>query len=173
MPMGHHPLITKWPSYRLDVHHLNDMVYVYYNLRLWVRQIDKVPNTDAISLDVLDTTSPWRVETKRPVMEEAPEWLEHDVDELEEEEVSEDVPLPGETDLEQEEDIESVSQPVPPPPQRQATRGRGRRHPTSASTLSPGVAPSTSGSTSTRPPTASRGKAPTVTFAHKRGRGNH
>jgi hypothetical protein len=40
--------------------------------------------------------SPWRVETKRPVMEEALEWLEHDADELEEE-VLEDVPLPGET----------------------------------------------------------------------------
>jgi hypothetical protein len=63
-------------------------------------------------LCIFDTTSPWRVETERPVMEEAPEWLEHDVDELEEE-VSEDVPLPGETDLEQEEDIESLSQPVP------------------------------------------------------------
>jgi hypothetical protein len=49
-------------------------------------------------LDELDTTSPWRVETKRPIMEEAPEQLEHNVDELTEE-LSEDVPLPGETDL--------------------------------------------------------------------------
>jgi hypothetical protein len=159
MPMGHHPLTTNWPSYRLDVHRLNDMVYVYYNLRLWVRQINKVPDTDAISLDALDTTSPWRVETERPVMEEAPEWLEHDVDELEEEELSEDVPLPGETDLEQE-DIESLSDPLSQRPERLPTRGRGGRHPTSSSTLSPGVAPSTSGSASTRPPTASRGKAP-------------
>jgi hypothetical protein len=87
-------------------------------------------------LDVLDTTSLWRVEIERPVMEEAPEWLEHDVDELEEEEVSEDVPLPREIDLEQKEDIESVLQRAPPPPQRHATRGRGGRHPTSASTLS-------------------------------------
>jgi hypothetical protein len=72
-----------------------------------------------------------------------------------------------------EEDIESFPQPVPRPPQRLPTRGRGGRHPTSSSTLSPGVAPSTSGSTSTRPPTASRGKVPAVTFARKRGRGNH
>jgi hypothetical protein len=99
MPMGHHPIITKWPSYRLDVHRLNDMVYVYYNLRLWVKQIDKVPDTDAISLDAIDTTSPWRVEIERLFMEEALEWLEHDVDELEEEEL-EDFPLLGETDLE-------------------------------------------------------------------------
>jgi hypothetical protein len=83
----------------LHVHYLNEMVYVYYNLKLWVKQIDKAPNTNAISLDVLDTTSPWRVETERPIMEEAPEWLEHDANELEEEE-EEDVPLPREIDME-------------------------------------------------------------------------
>jgi hypothetical protein len=99
-------------------------------------------------------------------MEEALEQLEHDVDELEE--VSKDVPLLGGTYLEQE-DIDSVSQPLPPPPQRQTTKGRGGRQPTSVSTLSPRVAPSTSGSASTCPPTASRGKAPVVTFAHKKG----
>jgi hypothetical protein len=62
-------------------------------------------------LCIFDTTSPWRVEIERHVMEEEPKWLEHDVDELEEE-VSEDVPLPGETDLARE-DIKSLSQPVP------------------------------------------------------------
>jgi hypothetical protein len=51
-------------------------------------------------LGIFDITNPWRVETKRPIMEEAPKWLEHDVDELEEEKVSEDVPLPRETNLE-------------------------------------------------------------------------
>jgi hypothetical protein len=95
MPMGHHPLTTNWPSYRLYVHLLNDMVYVYYNIKLWVRKTNKVPDTDAISLDALDTTSLWRVEAERPIMDEAPEWLEHDVDDLkEEEELSKDVPLP-------------------------------------------------------------------------------
>jgi hypothetical protein len=107
MPKGHHPLITKWPSYRLNVHRLNDMVYVYYNLKRWVRQIDKVPNTDAISLDVINIASLWMVEIERPAMEEAHEWLEHDVDGLEEE-VSEDVPHLGETDLKHEEDIQSA-----------------------------------------------------------------
>jgi hypothetical protein len=82
------------------------MVYVYYNLWLWVKQINKLPDTDAISFDVLDTTSLWRMEIERLVME-APKWLEHDVDDLEEEELSEDVPLPEETYLEQE-DIEFV-----------------------------------------------------------------
>jgi hypothetical protein len=105
MPMGHHPLITKLPSYKLlDVHRLNDMVYVYYNLRLWVKQIDKASDTDTISLDAIDTTSPWRVETESPVMEEALEWLEHDVDVLEGDS-EEDAPLPIETHLEE---IESL-----------------------------------------------------------------
>jgi hypothetical protein len=121
------------------------------------------------------------VETKERVMEEAPERLEHNVDEMEREEVSEpeDLPLTGETDLEQQEDIKSFLEPVPQPPQKVETlpiKGRGGRHPTTSSTidsLSPGVAPTTSGSTSTRPPTASRGKAPAMTFSHKRGRGNH
>jgi hypothetical protein len=39
------------------------MVYVYYNLRLRVKQINKVLHTDAIVLDLIDTKSPWRVET--------------------------------------------------------------------------------------------------------------
>ena len=89
-----HPLITNCPSYRLDVHCLNDMVYVYYNIRLLVRQINKVPDTDAIVLDLIHTTSSWRMEIEETVMEEAPEWLEHDVDELEGEEVSEPEDLP-------------------------------------------------------------------------------
>jgi hypothetical protein len=106
--------------------------------------------------------------------------LEHDVDELEGEEVSEpeDLPHTEETDLEQQEDIESFPEPVPQPPQtvgRLPTRGRGGRNPTTSSTLdslSPRVAPTTSISASTRPPTASRGKAPAITFSHKRDRGN-
>ena len=119
MPMEHHLLITKRPSCRLHVHRLNDMVYVYYNLKLWVNQINKVPYTNAISLDALDTTSPWREETERPIMEEAPEWLEQD-SELEEEE-EEDAPLVGETHLEQGEEIEFESVPethplLPQPP---------------------------------------------------------
>ena len=62
------------------------MVYVYYNLKLQVKQIEKVTSSNVISLDDIDTTSKWRVET----MEEAPEWLEKEedveVDVLEEEE---------------------------------------------------------------------------------------
>jgi hypothetical protein len=159
------------------------MIYVYYNLRLWVKQINKVLDTDTIVLDSIDTMSPWRVETEEPVMEEAPKWMEHDVDELEGEgdEVSEpkDLPLTGETDLEQQEDIESFPEPMPQPPhkvERLPIRGRSGRHPTTSSTLdslSLGVAPTTSGSASTRPATTTRGKAPTMTFSSKRSRGNH
>jgi hypothetical protein len=59
------------------------MVYVYYNLKLWVKRIDKAFDKNTISLDCTDTMNPWRVEAKRHVMEEAPKWLEHDVDALE------------------------------------------------------------------------------------------
>ena len=85
MPMGHHSLNTKWPLDRLDVHCLNEMVYFYYNLKLWVKQIDKAPDANAILLDLIDTTGLWRVESERPIMDEALEWLEHDVDVLKEE----------------------------------------------------------------------------------------
>ena len=75
------------------------MVYVYYNLRLQVKQIEKVPNSDDI-----DTTSKWRVETEDPVMDEAPEWLEEEDDaDLSKEDV--DVPLP-------EDDYEDIEEEV-------------------------------------------------------------
>eukprot|EP00253_Pinus_taeda_P012462 PITA_12462 len=55
---------------------LNDMVYVYYNLRLWVRQLERIPDMEAISLNGIDTTAAWRVEAERPLMESASNWLE-------------------------------------------------------------------------------------------------
>ena len=74
------------------------MVYVYYNLRLQVKQIKKVPNLDAISLDDIDTTNKLKVEMKDHVMDEAPEWLEEeeddDADLSEEEGAEEDVDVP-------------------------------------------------------------------------------
>jgi hypothetical protein len=157
-------------SYKLDVHPLNDMVYVYYNRKLWVKQIDKSPDTEAISLDATNTMSPWRVKTERTIIEEASKWLEQNDNVLEEGESKEDVQLLVETHLEEE--IKSASQPLPP--QRQTAK---RRHLTSTSTLARtpstlalAVAPSTSSSTTTPTPTASKGRA--VTFARKRGRGN-
>jgi hypothetical protein len=61
------------------------LVYVYYNLRLWVKQLDKEPDIEAISLDNIDTTSQWRVEIQEPKMEEAPKWLEEHTYDLREE----------------------------------------------------------------------------------------
>jgi hypothetical protein len=56
------------------------MVYVYYNLRLWVRQIQKTPDVDAISLDGIDTTVAWRVESERPILESMPDWIQEEVE---------------------------------------------------------------------------------------------
>ena len=64
------------------------MVYIYYNLRLWMRQIDKTPDMDAISLDNIDTTTAWRVETERSAMESIPDWLDVDPEALTAEEVA-------------------------------------------------------------------------------------
>ena len=55
------------------------MVYVYYNLRLWVRQLETIPDMEAISLDGIDTTAAWRVEAERPLMESVDDWLEQEV----------------------------------------------------------------------------------------------
>ena len=55
------------------------MVYVYYNLRLWVRQLQKTPDVVAIPLDGIDTTAAWRVESEAPVMEQDLDWLHEDL----------------------------------------------------------------------------------------------
>ena len=41
-----------------------------------MRQIEKEPDVDVISLDNIDILSKWRVEIETPVMEESPTWLE-------------------------------------------------------------------------------------------------
>jgi hypothetical protein len=159
------------------------LVYVYYNLRLWVKQLDKEPDIEAISLDNIDTTSQWRVEIQEPEMEEAPEWLEEGATEEEEEE--EEVPLP--VDTEAEEEIGLPVDPMPPPPPQRAiprvglgSVGIGRRKHTFPSTSSPSLTTSegasgavgsstpTSSRVPPRPPTASRGKL--VPFTRKRAR---
>ena len=63
-------LIYLWPFYKLGFPRLNDLVYVHYNLRLWIKQMD------AISLDNIDILSTWRVETELPIIEATPSWLE-------------------------------------------------------------------------------------------------
>jgi hypothetical protein len=53
-------------------------VYVHYNLRLWLKQIDRTPDVDAISLENIDVLSKWRVESEMPTMEEAPAWIDEE-----------------------------------------------------------------------------------------------
>eukprot|EP00253_Pinus_taeda_P021190 PITA_21190 len=74
---------------------LNDMVYVYYNLRLWVRQLKRTPDMEAISLDGIDTTAAWRVETERPLMESADDWLVQEIVEEEAKQQEEEVTPPA------------------------------------------------------------------------------
>jgi hypothetical protein len=165
------------------------LVYVYHNLRLWVKQLDKEPDIEAISLDNIDTTSHWRVEIQEPKMEEAPEWLEEHADDLREERTTEeeedDVPLP--VDTEAEEEIGLPVDPMPPPPPWRAipgvglgSVGTGRRQHTFPSTSSPslttsdgafeavGTSTPSSSRVPPRHPTASRGKL--VPFTRKRAR---
>jgi hypothetical protein len=66
-----------------------------------MRQIDKEPDVDAISLDNIDILSKWRVEIEVPLLDEAPAWLEEgDQEEQHQREDEED----SEVDEEQEED---------------------------------------------------------------------
>eukprot|EP00253_Pinus_taeda_P007232 PITA_07232 len=61
---------------RLEFARLNDLVYVHYNIRLRVRQIESPMDPNAISLDNIDVLSQWRVESEEPILEESPSWLE-------------------------------------------------------------------------------------------------
>eukprot|EP00253_Pinus_taeda_P027256 PITA_27256 len=84
----------------LDSQRLNEMVYIYYNLRLWVRQPQKTPNVEAISLDNIDTTVAWRVETERSTMDSILDWLDVDLEAL----ATKEVAFVGEGEPEVEED---------------------------------------------------------------------
>jgi hypothetical protein len=63
---------------QVGVPSLNDLVYVHYNLRLWLRKMERTSDVDVISLDNIDVLSKWRVESEVPIMEEAPAWLEEE-----------------------------------------------------------------------------------------------
>ena len=159
-----------------------------------MKQLDKEPDIEAISLDNIDTTSQWRVEIQEPEMEEALEWLEEHADnlmeegatkEVEEEEEEDDVPLP--VDTEAEEEIGLPVDPMPPPPPQRAiprvglgSVGTRRMQHTFPSTSSPslttsdgasgaaGASTPNSSGVPPRPPTTSRGKV--VPFTRKRAR---
>jgi hypothetical protein len=69
------------------------MVYVYYNLLLLVRQIQKTPDVDAILLDGIDTSVEGRVQSGRPILESIPDWIQEEVEGAvaEEEDVTEQI----------------------------------------------------------------------------------
>jgi hypothetical protein len=52
------------------------MVYVHFNLQLWVKRIEHPHDVDVISLENIYTLTEWRVKSERPIIEEAPSWLE-------------------------------------------------------------------------------------------------
>eukprot|EP00253_Pinus_taeda_P006025 PITA_06025 len=155
---------------RLESQHLNDMVYVYYNLRLWVRQLQKPTDVEAISLDNIDTTFSWRVEIERPIMDSIPDCLGVDLEdvavaeegelEIEEEEQHQGQEAVAELDEDAEEEVTSSrmgssSSIAQRPPLPSASRGR----------LSPFdfISPGSS---------SSRGKGKAIPYSRKRGRGS-
>jgi hypothetical protein len=52
------------------------MIYIYYNLQLSVKQLERTPEVDAIFLENIDIIFEWKVESERAYYGEAPEWLE-------------------------------------------------------------------------------------------------
>ena len=62
----------------MEFSRLIDLVYVHYNLQLWLKQMDRTSDVDAIALDNIDVLSKWRVEVEMPIMEEALAWLEEE-----------------------------------------------------------------------------------------------
>jgi hypothetical protein len=156
------------------------LVYVYYNLKLWVKQLEKKPDAKAISLDGIDTTTTWRVEVEEPVIETSLDWLEDsDDDHGISEELDRDVP----------EDIQFHVESTSVPPQSHSHSQR-EIDPVVAlavyllylllgdiglesSSSSRGRSTPVRGAHASRAPTPSaRGKAlsATITFARKRGR---
>eukprot|EP00253_Pinus_taeda_P023416 PITA_23416 len=158
---------------RLESQRLNDMVYVYYNLRLWVRQLQKPTDVEAISLENIDTTSSWRVETERPILDSIPDWLGVDLEDVavaeggepkieEEAEQHQDQEAVAELDEDAEEEVtpsrmgssSSIAQRPPLP-----LASRGRLIPFHF--VSPGAGSS-----------SSRGKGKAIPYSCKRGRGS-
>nr|ADE75983.1 unknown [Picea sitchensis] len=170
---------------RLDTSCLNDLVYVHYNLRLWVKQLEIKIDARAISLDEIDTTAAWRVEVEEPVAENALDWLEdsgddHGIFEDLDHDVSEDIQFhaksasvpPAERESQSEGDRPSGSTSSRPPLPVPSSRGHLSQ---GSSTSSRGRLTPVRGAHASRAPTpAARGKAVStaITFARKKSRGN-
>jgi hypothetical protein len=132
------------------------MVYVYYNLRLLVRQIQKTPDVDAISLDGIDTSAEWRVESERPILESMPDWIQQEVE--------------GAVAEEEEEVEGDVTEQSLPPSSRTRTEGVVVGSSTSRGHQSLAPASSTGRQSQVPTPGASSSRGKTITFSRKRGR---
>jgi hypothetical protein len=131
------------------------LVYVYYNLRLWVKQLEKKPDVKAISLDGIDTTAAWRVEIEEPVIEIALDWLEDsDNDHGISEELDQDVP----------ENIQFHDESASVPPVEPQSQSEGDRPSGSNSSLPP--LPSSRGHQSRGSSTSSRGRSTPIQGPH-------
>ena len=151
------------------------MVYVYYNLRLWVRQLQKPTDVAAISLDNIDTTAAWRVETERPILDTIPDWLGVDLEDVA-------VAEEGEPEIEEEE-----------AEQHQGQEAVSELDEDAEEEVTPSRVGSSSGSIAQRPPlpsasrgrlspfdfvspragsSFSRGKSKAIPYSRKRGRGS-
>ena len=135
------------------------MVYVYYNLRLLVRQIQKTPAVDAISLDGIDTSAEWRVESERPILESMPDWIQQEVE--------------GAVAEEEEEVEGDVTEQSLPPSSRTRTEGVVLGSSTSRGHQSLAPASSTGRQSQVPTPGASSSRGKAITFSRKRSRANH
>jgi hypothetical protein len=71
------------------------MVYVYYNLRLWVRQLQKTPDVEAICWMGLTPLLHGGLRPRGLVMDLAPDWLQEEAqEEVERESVVEEEDVP-------------------------------------------------------------------------------
>eukprot|EP00253_Pinus_taeda_P007352 PITA_07352 len=94
----------------LEFARLNDLVYVHYNIRLQVRQIESPMDPYAISLDNIDVLFLWRVESEEPILEESPSWLEPVADDpLKQGQQEEDSESKEQQHLEEEEEEEDTA----------------------------------------------------------------
>eukprot|EP00253_Pinus_taeda_P004477 PITA_04477 len=164
---------------RLESQRLNDMVYVYYNLRLWVRQLQKPTDVEAILLDNIYTTAAWRVETERPILDTIPDWLGVDLEDVA-------VAEEGEPEIEEEEEEEEEEE-------HQGQEAVAELDEDAEEEVTPSRVGSSSGSVAQRPPlpsdsrgrlspfhfvspgagsSSSRGKGKSIPYSCKRGRGS-
>eukprot|EP00253_Pinus_taeda_P019910 PITA_19910 len=145
----------------LEFARFNDLVYVHYNIRLRVRQIESPMDPDAISLDNIDVLSLWRVE-------ESPSWLEPVADDpLEQGQQEEDSESEEQQHLEEEHEEQ----------EEEDTAGASTSTPSAIDIGEHSSIPSTHyltlGAEAGLGPSTTRGrpgKQP-IMFSHKRGRG--